>query len=66
VPLTQVAVEFDAGVAADPADALGTQRLMLSLLDQGTTSLRRRADRRDRGAPGRADSPPSPASIAPR
>jgi predicted Zn-dependent peptidase len=38
VPMTQVAVEFDAGVAADPADALGTQRLMLSLLDQGTTS----------------------------
>jgi zinc protease len=39
VPLTQIAVEFDAGVAADPADALGTQRLMLSLLTQGTTSL---------------------------
>ena len=38
VPMTQVAVEFDAGVAADPADALGTQRLVLSLLDQGTTS----------------------------
>ena len=36
VPMTQVAVEFDAGVAADPADALGTQRLMLALLDQGT------------------------------
>lgn len=39
VPLTQVAVEFNAGVAADPGDALGTQKLMLSLLDQGTTSL---------------------------
>jgi predicted Zn-dependent peptidase len=39
VPLTNVAVEFDAGVAADPANALGTQRLMLNLLDQGTTSL---------------------------
>jgi predicted Zn-dependent peptidase len=38
VPLTQVAVEFDAGVAADPAAALGTQQLMLSLLDQGTTT----------------------------
>jgi predicted Zn-dependent peptidase len=38
VPLTQVAVEFDAGVAADPAAALGTQHLMLSLLDQGTTT----------------------------
>jgi predicted Zn-dependent peptidase len=39
VPLTNVAVEFDAGVAADPLNALGTQRLMLNLLDQGTTSL---------------------------
>jgi predicted Zn-dependent peptidase len=39
VPLTRVAVEFDAGVASDPADALGTQRLVLSLLDQATTSL---------------------------
>lgn len=39
VPLTQVAVEFDAGIAADAADALGTQRLVLNLLDQGTTSL---------------------------
>jgi predicted Zn-dependent peptidase len=39
VPLTNVAVEFDAGIAADPANALGTQRLMLNLLDQGTTSL---------------------------
>ena len=38
VPMTQVAIEFDAGIAADPADALGTQRLMLSLLDQGTES----------------------------
>ena len=34
----RVAVEFDAGIAADPADALGTQSLMLSLLDEGTTS----------------------------
>ena len=38
-PVTQLAVEFDAGVAADPGDALGTQRLMLALLDQGTTTL---------------------------
>jgi predicted Zn-dependent peptidase len=38
-PVTQVAVEFDAGVAADPADALGTQRLMLSMLNQGTTTM---------------------------
>ena len=38
VPVIRVAVEFDAGIAADPADALGTQALMLSLLDEGTTS----------------------------
>ncbi|MDO1559187.1 pitrilysin family protein [Brevundimonas sp. 2R-24] len=35
VPLTQLAVSFDAGVAADPADALGTQRLMAALMTQG-------------------------------
>ena len=38
VPVTRVAVEFDAGVAADPRDALGTQRLMLDLLTEGTAS----------------------------
>ncbi len=38
VPVTRAVVEFDAGVAADPADALGTQRLMLDLLTEGTTS----------------------------
>ncbi|HYC67296.1 pitrilysin family protein [Brevundimonas sp.] len=37
-PVTRVAVEFNAGVAADPADAPGTQRLMLDLLTEGTTS----------------------------
>ncbi|MBY0562826.1 MAG: insulinase family protein [Hyphomonadaceae bacterium] len=39
VPVTYVAVEFDAGVAADPANRLGTQALMLNLLQEGTTSL---------------------------
>lgn len=38
VPTTRVAVEFDAGVAADPASAPGTQRLMLDLLTEGTTT----------------------------
>ncbi len=38
VPLTRVAIEFDAGNAADPANALGTQALMLNLLEEGTTS----------------------------
>ena len=39
VPAVRVAVEFDAGLAADPSDALGTQRLMLDLLTEGTESL---------------------------
>ncbi|MGH6649619.1 MAG: M16 family metallopeptidase [Sphingopyxis sp.] len=39
VPTVNVAVSFDAGYAADPHDALGTQSLMLSLMDEGTTSL---------------------------
>ncbi len=39
VPVTRMAVEFDAGMAADPADRLGTQALMLNLLEEGTTRL---------------------------
>ncbi|GAA0651172.1 M16 family metallopeptidase [Brevundimonas lenta] len=39
VPTTQMTVEFNAGVAADPADALGTQRLMLNLLTQGAGDM---------------------------
>lgn len=38
VPTVNVAVSFDAGYAADPKDALGTQSLMLSLMGEGTTS----------------------------
>ncbi|OYX30018.1 MAG: peptidase M16 [Caulobacterales bacterium 32-69-10] len=38
VPVVRVAVEFDAGVAADPASAIGTQSLMLRLLPEGTTT----------------------------
>jgi predicted Zn-dependent peptidase len=38
VPVVRVAVEFNAGVAADPANAVGTQSLMLRLLPEGTTS----------------------------
>jgi zinc protease len=36
VPTAQVSVSFDAGYAADPKDALGTQSLMLSLMSEGT------------------------------
>lgn len=38
VPATRIAIAFDAGHAADPKAKLGTQSLMLSLLDEGTTS----------------------------
>jgi predicted Zn-dependent peptidase len=36
VPAMRVALEFDAGTAADPAGRLGTQNLMLNLLTEGT------------------------------
>ncbi|MBP6013574.1 MAG: insulinase family protein [Alphaproteobacteria bacterium] len=38
VPTVTISVSFDAGYAADPKSALGTQSLMLSLLPEGTTS----------------------------
>ena len=38
VPVLRLAVEFDAGYAADPKSALGTQSLMLNLLNQGTAT----------------------------
>ena len=39
VPLTRIAMSFDAGNAADPKSKLGTQSLMLALMDEGTKSL---------------------------
>ncbi len=36
VPVVRVAVDFDAGNAADPKSALGTQAFMLGMLDEGT------------------------------
>lgn len=39
VPVTSVAVEFDAGIAADPPDRLGTHALMLNLLREGAAGL---------------------------
>ena len=38
VPTLHLAMEFNAGFAADPHDQLGTQALMLALLTEGTTS----------------------------
>ncbi len=39
VPAVRLSLSFDAGHAADPKSALGTQSLMLALLREGTTSL---------------------------
>jgi zinc protease len=39
VPVTRVAVEFNAGIAADPANRLGTQAMTLNMLEEGTTTL---------------------------
>lgn len=36
VPVTKIAVDFDAGLAADDAAKLGLQTLMLDLMDEGT------------------------------
>ncbi|WP_239804457.1 M16 family metallopeptidase [Croceicoccus hydrothermalis] len=39
IPTVSIRLAFDAGYAADPRDALGTQSLMLSLMDEGTRTL---------------------------
>ena len=39
VPVVSVRVSFDAGFAADPVNARGTQSLLLSLMDEGTRNL---------------------------
>jgi predicted Zn-dependent peptidase len=36
VPVTQISTAFDAGVSADVAGKLGTQRMMLGMLEEGT------------------------------
>ena len=38
VPVTQAAISFDAGVAADVPGKLGTQSLTVGMLDEGTTT----------------------------
>ncbi len=38
LPVTVAAIEFNAGLAADPADKLGLQTLMLNVLEDGTTT----------------------------
>lgn len=39
VPVVSVQVAFDAGFAADPRQALGTQAMLLKMMDQGTKTL---------------------------
>jgi predicted Zn-dependent peptidase len=39
IPVTRVAISFDAGVAADVPGKLGTQQLTLGMMDEGTTRL---------------------------
>ncbi|GAA4051591.1 M16 family metallopeptidase [Parerythrobacter jejuensis] len=50
VPVTRVALSFDAGSAADPTDKRGLESLALGLFDEGTTSLSSReiAEARER------------------
>jgi zinc protease len=39
VPTVNMTISFDAGYAADPKSALGTQSLMLAMMDEGTKTL---------------------------
>ena len=39
VPITQVAVSFNAGDSADPADRRGLQMMTLAMLDEGTSTM---------------------------
>ncbi len=39
VPVTQISISLDAGQTADPRDRLGTQSLMLGLMDEGAAGL---------------------------
>ena len=53
VPVTQVAMAFDAGSATDSPQARGLAAMTMDLLDEGTSKLTLAASRRDRGAAGR-------------
>ena len=39
VPITQIALSFDAGDAADPADRRGLQLMTMAMLDEGTSTM---------------------------
>jgi predicted Zn-dependent peptidase len=39
VPITQIVASFDAGIAADVDDKLGTQAMTLAMIDEGTATL---------------------------
>ena len=38
VPMTRVALDFDAGLAADETDSLGVHSMMMNLMEEGTTT----------------------------
>ncbi|MBF0664740.1 MAG: insulinase family protein [Brevundimonas sp.] len=38
VPVTRVALDFDAGLAADETDSLGVHSMMMNLMEEGTTT----------------------------
>lgn len=54
VPTVSVRISFDAGYAADPKSALGTESLLLSLMDEGTQKLDSSALARERERLGAA------------
>ncbi|MBA4353869.1 MAG: peptidase M16 [Novosphingobium sp.] len=54
VPTVSVRVSFDAGYAADPKSALGTQSLLLNLMNEGTEKLDSSALARERERLGAA------------
>ena len=39
VPITQVAINFDGGDSADPADRRGLQMMTMAMLDEGTSTM---------------------------
>ena len=55
VPAVQMALQFDAGYAADQGRKLGTSSFTMGMLDEGTKDLDSIADRQAQAEPGRDD-----------
>ena len=62
-PAVSLRLIVRAGGAQDPADKPGVATLVAALLDQGTTTKRRRADRQRRSTRSAARWAPAPAPI---